>query len=98
MATKTPQQIAAEKQLAAFLKVAVTRSGVPYKVSSLQKDSRGNINMLKGTITPEGGAPETMYWSPDGQAFAGGNSRDYDLVEEMSLEDLFGENAEEVPQ
>ncbi len=75
-----------ESQLVAFIGKAVTRSGVPFQVASVQKDGQGMVNTLKGTVTV-GGQDQAMLWNVLGRAFAS-NTTEFDLVEEVSFEDF----------
>lgn len=94
----TQAQINQQNQIRAFLKVAQTRSGVTFNVTSIQMDSVGNINMMKGTVTPEvseeNQAPkaEIMYWQPTGQSYS--PERGFDLVHDIPLLDFLNESTE----
>lgn len=75
-----------ESQLVSFISKAVTRSGVPFAVTTIQKDGQGMVNTLKGTVTVNG-QPQTMLWNVVGRAFAS-NTTEFDLVEELAFEDF----------
>ncbi len=75
-----------ESQLVTFISKAVTRSGVPFSIGSVQKDGQGMVNTLKGTVTVNGQS-QAMLWNVLGRAFAS-NTTEFDLVEEVSFEDF----------
>jgi hypothetical protein len=75
-----------EAQLLNFVNKAVTRSGVPFVITSVQKDGQGMVNTLKGTVSVNG-QNQPMLWNVVGRAFAS-NTTEFDLVEEIPFEDF----------
>ena len=72
------------KQLKAFLKKAISRGNVPFKVEAIQKDMQGNITALSGTVTETfDGKQEVlpMLWNLAGTALVNNPPLKYDLVE-----------------
>jgi hypothetical protein len=80
-----------ENQLVTFISKAVTRSGVPFEISTVQKDGQGMVNTLKGTVTVDG-QNQPMLWNVLGRAFTS-NTTEFDLVEEVAFEDFQDQTA-----
>lgn len=85
-----------ELKIAAFIanKNLKTRSGVPFKVNSFQRDGSGNVTALVGTITEtvnDGGTDiqkeVEMLWTPNGNAFCN-KPLVFDLIEELPVDEL----------
>lgn len=69
-----------------FLKNASTRCGAAFEVTSLQKDINGNVNMLKGTVTPPNAKDSIpMYWNINGYSLNSPVPVEYDLIIEEPI-------------
>lgn len=85
-----------EVKIAAFIanKNLKTRSGVPFKVNTFQRDGNGNVTGLVGTITETAefdgqvvSKEVEMFWTTNGNAYCN-KPMVYDLVEELPVEEL----------